>query len=45
MCVTPAAVFVEPEYGILFRNYIFFDLIWHSIVRGERSGIMPLGSR
>jgi len=45
MCVAPAAVFVEPEYGILFRNYLFFDLINHSIVRGERSGILPPGGR
>jgi hypothetical protein len=30
ICITPTAVLVEPEYGILFGNYFFFDLIHHS---------------
>ena len=28
--IAPATMLVEPEYGILFGNYIFFDLIHHS---------------
>ena len=45
MVVMPAAVLVEPEYGILFGNQFFFDLICHLIVRCVRSGTVSPGGR
>ena len=34
--IVPAAVFIEPEYSLRFRNDNLFDFFGQSILRGDR---------